>query len=474
MLADLEISDTRDTVIGSPENKGISGGQRKRVNLAMELLTDPSLLCLDEPTSGLASEDALNVMQLLRRLADRGKTILLTIHQPSLQAYRLLDNTLYLADGEQVYYGPAFPDSFYFFHPELRPNTPEAEQIMSDPGSCMSPLMEAKRAGEPMETFAARYRQSPYFDEFVDERRKNRGAVRLTGDSDRSPPSFSLREFFTLSRRYLNIKLKDKVGTLILLVQAPIVAILLNLVFVQEAGGVMSRIEHTPLALFLLVVSAIWFGCSNAAREIVDEQAIYKRERMVNLSIPSYVGSKFSVLALLCLVQCVALVGLTYVPLDFQGPPLAHLGVLWLCSLAGVAAGLLLSAVVRTSVAAIALVPILLIPQVILGGAIMPVDRMDPLTETASKASFSRWGYEAVLQIEDYAGAYEFEIDEMPTAVAEGLPAPPMVPHPLDRFFGDEETDLFVDLGVLGGFTVVLLGGVGGVLRYRERQELFV
>ena len=474
VLDDLEIAETRDTIIGSPKQKGISGGQRKRVNLAMELLTDPSLLCLDEPTSGLASEDALNVMRLLRRLADRGKTILLTIHQPSLQAYRLLDNTLYLADGEQVYYGPAFPDSFYFFHPEIRPNTPEAEQILADPGNCMRPLMEAKRDGEPMETFAARYRHSPYWEEFVDERRKNRTDVRLTGSGDRQKPEFSVREFLTLARRYLTIKLKDRLGTFILLVQAPIVALLLNLVFVDDAGGVVSRVEHTPLALFLLVISAIWFGCSNAAREIVSEQAIYRRERMVNLSIPAYVASKFSVLGLLCLIQCVALVGLTYVPLDFYGPPLAHLGLLWLCAMAGVGAGLLLSALVRTSEAAIALVPILLIPQVILGGAIMPIDRMDPVTEIASKATFSRWGFEGVLQIEDRARAYEWEIEELPAAPIDELPAPPTVPHPLDRFFGDAETELLVDAGVLGGFTVVLLGGVGGFLRWRERQHLAV
>ncbi len=471
VLADLEISETRDVLIGSPERKGISGGQRKRVNLAMELLTDPSLLCLDEPTSGLASEDALNVMRLLRQLADRGKTILLTIHQPSLQAYRLMDNTLYLADGEQVYYGPAFPDSFYFFHPGIRPNTPEAEEILSDPGTCMRPLMEAKRAGEPMETFAARYRQSPYFEEFVDERRKNRTDVRLTGSGERQKPKFSVREFMTLCRRYMTIKLKDRIGTFILLIQAPIVAILLNLVFVQEAGGVVSRVEHTPLALFLLIISAIWFGCSNAAREIVGEQAIYKRERMVNLSIPAYVASKFAVLALLCLVQCVALLSLTYIPLDFHGPPLMHLAVLWLCSLAGVATGLLLSALVRTSEAAIALVPILLIPQVVLGGAIMPIDRMDPVTSLASSASFSRWGFEGALQIEEAHGAYEWRLEQMPRSPDPDLyPAPPTVPHPLDRFFGEAETDVLVDLGVLGGFTIVLIGGVATVLRVRERQ----
>lgn len=469
VLSDLEIDDTRDIRIGTPERKGISGGQRKRVNLALELLTEPSLLCLDEPTSGLASEDALNVMRLLRRLADGGRTILLTIHQPSLQAYRLLDNCLYLADGEEVYYGPAYPDSMLYFHPDVKPNTAQADRVLADPGSCMRQIMEAKRAGEPMETFAARYRQSRYHEEYVDERRKNRGAVRVTKPSERKRPRFSIRQFLTLCRRYFNIRMKDRVGMFVLLVQAPVIALLLDLVFVSESGGMMSRVTHTPYALFLLVVSAIWFGCSNAAREIVAEQAIYRRERMVNLSISAYVLSKFTVLGLLCLVQCVILLAGTYFVLDFHGNPALHLGTLWLSSLVGVGMGLLLSSVVRTSEAAMATVPILLIPQIILGGAIMPIDRMNEPTSIASHVVASRWAFEAVLQTEHLADAYEWSASELPKPPAPGLPAPPPPPNPLDRFFGDYETWLAVDAGVLAGFFWLCVFAVAAVLRLRER-----
>ena len=468
VLDDLEIEGTRHVRIGSPEQKGISGGQRKRVNLALELLTEPSLLCLDEPTSGLASEDAANVMRLLRKLADGGRTILLTIHQPSLQVYRKMDNVLYLAAGEEVYYGPAYPDSMLYFNSDVKPNSPEAEEILADPGSCMRPLMDAKRSGEPMETFAARYRQSQYHEEFVEERRKNRKQVRLTGSSERQPPRFSIRQWLTLSRRYLSIKLKDRVGTAILLVQAPIVAVLLDLVFMAESGGVMSRLQYTPFALFLIVISAVWFGCSNAAREIVSEQAIYKRERMVNLSILAYVASKFTVLGALCFIQCLMLLMITYFALDFWGNPFAHLGILWLCSMAGLGMGLVLSAFVRTTEAAIALVPILLIPQVILGGAIMPIDKMNAPTFGMSQTTVSRWGFEGMIHVEHNADAYEIAADELPKPPAPGLPAPPPPPNPLDRFIGEAESSLPVDFGVLGGFTILLFGGVGAVLRWRE------
>jgi ABC-type multidrug transport system ATPase subunit/predicted component of type VI protein secretion system len=469
VLASLEISKTAHVRIGSPERKGISGGQRKRVNLAMELLTEPSLLCLDEPTSGLASEDAANVMRLLRRLADEGRTILLTIHQPSMQVYRTLDNVIYLADGEQVYYGPTYPDSILYFYPRVRPGTPQAEEILSDPGSCLRPMVNAQRAGEPMETFAARYRQSEYHREYVEDRRKNQAEVNLTTAAPKKAVRFRFHQLFVLSRRYLNIKFKDRLGTAILLCQAPIIAIFVALVFMGQTSGPLNRMEYMPFALFLLVISAIWFGCSNAAREIVAEQAIYRRERMVNLSIPAYVGSKFLVLAALSLAQCMALLGITYLSLDMVGNPLLHLAVLWGCALAATGMGLTLSAAVKTPAASLALVPMLLIPQVILGGAIMPVDRMEDPSWSIAQVTVSRWGFEGALQIEHLSDGYELGVEDLPKPFAPGFPAPPPPPNPLDRFFGDSESSLQFALGVILAFMLLTLLTTSSSLKWRER-----
>ena len=469
VLQSLEITKAAHVRIGSPQHKGISGGQRKRVNLAMELLTEPSLLCLDEPTSGLASEDAANVTQLLRRLADEGRTILLTIHQPSLQVYRALDNVIYLADGEQVYYGPTYPDSILYFHPRVRPGTPQAEEILSDPGSCLKPIVAAQRAGEPMETFAARYRQSTYHREYVEERRRNQEAVELSASSPREPVRFSLHQLGVLSRRYLAIKLKDRLGTAILVCQAPLIAVFVALVFAGQEQGAPNRMEYMPFALFLLVISAIWFGCSNAAREIVAEQAIYKRERMVNLSIGAYIGSKFTILALLALAQCMALLGITYLSLDLVGHPLLHLAVLWGCALAATGMGLTLSAAVRTSAAALALVPMLLIPQVILGGAIMPIHRMEDPSWSLAQATISRWGFEAALQVEERDDAYELSVDQIPKPFAPGLPALPPPPNPLDRFFDSAQLGLPIALLILTGFMLLMLLATAIGLKNKER-----
>ncbi len=482
VLRQLEIEDTRDVLIGSPEKKGISGGQRKRVNLALELITQPSLLFLDEPTSGLASEDTINVMRLLRRLADEGRTILLTIHQPSLEAYRKMDNIVYLADGMLVYYGPTFPDSITYFNPDAEAGTPAGDAVLADPGNALKPLAEDKRNGLDMRTRAQAYRQSQQHEEYVVRRRSGKGEAVITGGSkQKTRRRFGFRQWWTLSRRYLTIKRKDLAGTAILLLQAPIIATVISLVFWGETDDAWGRVEFTPFALFLLVVSAVWFGCSNSAREIVAEQAIYRRERMVNLKIPSYVMSKFTVLGLVCAVQCFTLLLMTWPLLGFEGSFVEMYIVLMLCSLAGLGMGLVLSSLVRTSEAAIALVPLLLIPQVILGGMIMPVDRMTLPVKAASLVMVSRWGFEGMLHAEDRFEPLEVpeeDIEKRTNKIlkkagpARGAPiiVPPPPPRPIERFFGDSETHSLVDCSCLCSFVWLMLFGVFVVLKIRDPE----
>jgi ABC-type multidrug transport system ATPase subunit len=480
VLRQLEISETRDVRIGSPEEKGISGGQRKRVNLAQELITQPSLLLLDEPTSGLASEDTNNVMRLLRGLANEGRTIVLTIHQPSLEAYRALDNVVYLADGQLVYYGPTYPDSITYFNPEAKAGTPQGDRILADPASAMKPLAQAKRDGVDLATLADAYRKSTLHADYVVRRGAGQPSnVRISrGSKRKARRRFGIHQWWTLTRRYLDIKRKDLAGTAILLLQAPVIAAIISLVFAGETNGWEARHLNTPMALFLLVVSAVWFGCSNAAREIVGEAAIYRRERMVNLKLPSYLMSKVAVLGVLSAVQCLTLLLLTYPVLGFRGMFLEMWGILLLCASAGVGMGLILSSIVRTTEAAIALVPMLLIPQVILAGAIMPIHKMDPTMRTASSAMVARWGFEAMLFAEKRGGAFEVPQTTLRSAkvarkrarqagIEEQLKHPSQS-RPLPYFFGSSKTHQAVDLGVLGAFNITFLLGVLTVLVIRD------
>ncbi|MCG8463186.1 MAG: FHA domain-containing protein, partial [Holophagales bacterium] len=173
VLAQLGLEGTEDVLIGSPTKKGISGGQRKRVNLAMELLTDPSVLFLGEPTSGLSSEDALMVMKVLRKLADGGKTILITIHQPSREVFRQMDSLVLLAKdaGSEVpaglaFFGPAYPDSIHFLSPD--------ERARPDPSP--DRLLEGLARRTAPEQIAA-YASSPYKQRYVDQRADSAGGL---------------------------------------------------------------------------------------------------------------------------------------------------------------------------------------------------------------------------------------------------------------------------------------------------------
>jgi hypothetical protein len=157
-----------------------------------------------------------------------------------------------------------------------------------------------------------------------------------------------------------------------------------------------------------MVVAAVWFGCNNAARDIVGETAIFLRERMVNLKLPSYVFSKFAVLGLICAFQCTALLSITYFWCDLSGPFVTLLAVLIASSLVGAALGLLISAVAPTTESAIAFLPVVLLPFILLGGGIKPVHEMPAVAQWVAAICPTRWGYEANLLAEAKSRKSEF------------------------------------------------------------------
>jgi ABC-type multidrug transport system ATPase subunit len=399
VLQRLQLQDAVNTRIGSSERKGISGGQRKRVNLAMELLTNPAVLFLDEPTSGLSSEDALSVLKLLRELADSGKTILLTIHQPSLEAYRLLDNLVIVsrdagnADaGRMVYYGPAYPDAIKFFNPQR--DAGGSAGVEPSPDEVLRGL-----SSRPTQQWSERYATSSYFREYVTARA---GTVQ-SAPVPTLPPPDPMGQWLTLTLRSLAIKISDRWNTTILLAQAPIVTFLIILVFGEPARqqitgeNWLQTTGATAVTLFLLGISALWFGCSNSVREIVGEWSIYQRERMVNLQLPAYVLSKIVICGALCAIQCTILVVATRWGCGLVAPTLSSFLILMLTACVGVVLGLVISAFARTQEVAIALLPLVLIPMVIFGGTLLPVYKMQTVIRPLAYLMPSRYSFEAMI-----------------------------------------------------------------------------
>jgi len=502
VLQELGLEAVRKSRIGLPDRGVLSGGQRKRVNLAMELITDPSILFLDEPTSGLSSEDTLEVMKLLRKLADGGKTILLTIHQPSLEVFRQMDHLVIVAKdagspepGRLAYFGPAYPDSIRFFNPPppRADGSDQNDQTLS-PDDVLRGLAKQKA-----DTWIKRYAESPYKRDYVDTRKDTHAHIAGSGALKRDRKENGWLQWLTLCRRCLSVKLKDTVNTTILLVQAPIIAFLVVLVFGKNASKTMELdnwmdvSKAATISTFLMTLAALWFGCSNAVREIVAEWTVYRRERMVNLKIWPYVASKFTVLGGLCLLQCLVLMLIVYFGAGLRGNWFGMFMVLLIASAVGLSIGLTVSALVKTSEVAVALLPLILLPMVILGGVLQPVHDMNAGGQFFAHLMPSRWAFEGLLLLEsnkrDMPEApatpvtrrpprddrtrfgrrdVRFNRPRQPVAAA---PAVPELPEDMaDRYFPADDGRL----GIAVSFVILLVmlglfvGGIFGILRLRD------
>jgi ABC-type multidrug transport system ATPase subunit len=469
VLNQLRIAHIRDSPIGSPTRKVVSGGERKRVNVAMELLTDPPVLFLDEPTSGLSSEDALVVMQGLRDLAREGRTILLTIHQPSREIFRLMDNLAVVGRDVEagtparlVYYGPAYPEAIRFFNPDRElPAEPSPEGLLRG--------LNERSAGEWLE----RYRRSPLKQRFVDQR-AGQGTVRGAGQAGPRRPPAAWRQAFLLMRRGLALKIRDRWNSSILLAQAPIIAALLVLVFgaATREDADLARWQQsgatTATVLFLMNIAAIWFGCSNAAREIVAEMAVFNRERMVGLRLTAYLASKLGLLSLIGLFQCVLLLLIVRsgCRIDAPWPPL--LAGLCLSALAGTSLGLTLSALARSSEVAISLVPVVILPMVMLGGMMQPVHDMDQPARTIATLMPSRWAFELAATIEAEHRPASPPTTGGPSGAADA-PSTTGLPDLAEPYFPDgRRSRAAVPSLVLTAETLLLLVATLTILRSRD------
>jgi ABC-type multidrug transport system ATPase subunit/pSer/pThr/pTyr-binding forkhead associated (FHA) protein len=456
-LRDLGLEGVRNLQIGKPEKKVLSGGQRKRVNIALELVTDPVILFLDEPTSGLAADDTTTLINLLHDLTKKtGKTIVMTIHQPAKDEFEKFNMCFIMGfGGIPTYFGPT-GDTAYSFFGSIAARAPASvtgnhkrvdnprdmfdmlnvrerivldEMRRSDPNATRLSARAEAAKGWRAEFFR---NENPVFQQMYSGRRAIGTAPPPTGVPHRADVAV-FRQLKLLLSRYWKIKMRDRAGAAIMFLQAPIIGVLLWLVFGGQTAGVpywclgalqelssknnmdqsattgllksmQPTVDHTG-AMFFVVVSCVWFGTSNAAREIVTERAIYLRERMVNLRLFNYLMSKYVLLSFFCLVQCTMLLAIVFVALGFRGGPVAfavELGNLVALAMNATALGLVVSTLVASAEAAMALTPIALIPQVVLGGLMVPMTT-NPNLKPLMFMMPSRWGFEGAIASERVA-----------------------------------------------------------------------
>ncbi len=372
VLADVDMEDRRNLLVSK-----LSGGQRKRVSIALELLAKPSIFFLDEPTSGLDPGLDRKMMFLLRKLADKGHTIVLVTH--ATNNINTCDYVCFLAQGGRlVYYGP--------------PNEARRFFQKTDFAEIYGALEPGKDNPDAPARAESAFRASGDYQKYV-ARPLMEGPAGRTGTLQQTAPTKPpkrgdpQKQFRILSRRYIELLKNDTGNLLILLLQAPIIGLILMLIvkFVTVADVFNYSNVTNPAydgdaqkVLFVMSFAAVMFGCINGAREIVKELPIYRRERTVNLGIAPYMFSKIVVLGVLCLLQSAILVILVNLVAPFQQGVFLPVGLevyitLALTSLAGLMLGLLVSSLAPNNDRAVSLIPIILIPQVIFAGAIFPL-----------------------------------------------------------------------------------------------------
>lgn len=434
-LLSLGLTEIRDLKVGSPLHKTISGGQRKRLNIGLELLREPAILFVDEPTSGLSSRDSENIMDLLKELSLRGKMVFVVIHQPSSDIFKMFD-TLIIMDsgGFQIYYGNPIEAVVYFRDVIHAANKnqgacPECGNI--NPEQIFT-IIESKIVNEYGRHTNTRKISPGQWYQYFKQRIKLpriehvREALPI---AQHIPNRFKQLKIFMA--RDMLAKLANRQYMVINLLEAPVLAFFIA--FMVKYYDVLDgqneysfyNNHNIPVYFFMSVVVALFFGLTMSAEEIYRDRRILKREQFLHLSRSSYLTSKVLVLFMLSAIQTILFVLIGSYILEIPLTEMRYWLILFSCTCFANMLGLNISASFNSAVTIYILIPVLIIPQLLLSGVVISFDKFNPRVgkpvgiPLAGEMMASRWAYEAYMVTQFKDNAFEKQFYDLDKTIAQ-------------------------------------------------------
>lgn len=424
LLSDIGLGDAKHLKVGSPLEKTISGGQRKRLNIALELIREPAVMFVDEPTSGLSSRDSENIMDMLKELSLKGKLIFVVIHQPSSEIFKMFDKLLILDQGGYPIFDGNPIDAVVYFkthvhhvnanerecpicgnvNPEQIFNIIESK-VVDEYGNQTKVRKVTPR--EWNERYLSNYKTSD-IEEIVEP---VKGTSRIAN---------KLRQFKVFFLRDVLSKLANRQYMFINMLEAPVLAAILSFFvkfFNTDGKGhedyVFYQNENIPQYLFISVVVALFLGLTVAAEEIIKDKKILKRESFLNLSLGSYLWSKILIMFIVSAIQTACFVLIGNLILEIHGLWWEYWVILFSTSCMANVLGLNISSAFNSAKVIYIIVPLLIIPQLIFSGVIVKFDKLHPIFSSNNEvpwvgnAMASRWAYEALAVVQAVDNEHE-------------------------------------------------------------------
>lgn len=442
ILTQMNLIHRKSHYVGEINESLLSGGERKRLNIALELLFEPTLIICDEPTSGLSSTDSEQIIDILKYYADQGKIVIITIHQPSPNIFEKLDKVVVMDQGGKPVYFGDIDDVFTYFDQELEQIDFRKEEIAKKQKLRMPdfyhdiidyPLYnennekiyeQVDQTLVPRRKFSPNYWRDKYkrkqlFDLIsYDTPPKKKAKTKQVSSRKKLHVSGHLSQFLTFLIRNIFIKLRNRTNLFITFGEAPILALIISFILRTSVEGDSYNYHHNANAIVYIFVSVIVFiflGLSNSIEEIMGERKIIQREKVLNLKLTYFLSSKVITLAIFTLLQVFLYYAVSSIILKLPGVMLINAIYFFAAGLIGYSLGLLISSFINNRKAIINILPLILIPQIIFGGAIILYEDMNPRLRIRKTSSIpevvqiipSRWLFEGLITAQARLNRYD-------------------------------------------------------------------